>query len=88
MGIKGVLGQQAGEADTGTATLGTQNGESYRFSSKGKGEVLVEHYRKLGAPTASKTFDAEFEKEMNAWAEANVGVSERKYRRSDGLLII
>ena len=39
---------------------------------KGKREVLEEHYRKLGTPTTNKTFDAKFEKEINAWAEANV----------------
>ena len=54
-------------------------------SSKEKREVLVEHYRKLGAPTANETFDAEFDKEINAWAEANVGASEREDRDSDGL---
>ena len=59
--------------------------------SKGNREVLVEHYilnehyRKLGTPTANETFDAEFDKEINAWAEANVGVSERECRDSDGL---
>ena len=42
-------------------------------SSKGKREVLVEQYRKLGTSTANETFDAEFEKEINAWAEANAG---------------
>ena len=35
-------------------------------SSKGKREVLVEHYRTLRMPTANETFDAEFEKEINA----------------------
>ena len=54
-------------------------------SSKGKREVLVEHYRKLGTPKANKTFDADFEKEINAGAEANVGASEREGRGSDGL---
>ena len=54
-------------------------------SSKGKREVLVEHYRKLGTPTANETFDTEFEKETNAWAEANVGASESQDRGSDGL---
>ena len=34
--------------------------------------MLVEHCRQLGTPTTSKTFDAEFEKEINAWTEANV----------------
>ena len=30
-------------------------------------------------------FDAEFEKEINAWAEANVGASKREDRDSNGL---
>ena len=47
-------------------------------SSKGKREVLVEHHRKLGTPTTNETFDAEFEKKINAWAEANVDASERE----------
>ena len=54
-------------------------------SSKGKREVLVEPYRKLGTPTDNETFDAEVEKEINVWAEANVGASEREDRGSDGL---
>ena len=45
----------------------------------------MEHYRKLGTPTANETFDAEFEKEINAWAEVHVGTSEREDRGSDGL---
>ncbi|MEP5533686.1 hypothetical protein [Ekhidna sp.] len=53
-------------------------------SSKGKREVLVEHYRKLGTPTANETFDAEFEKEINAWAEANVDISETEDSDSEG----
>ena len=38
--------------------------------SEGEREVLVliEHCRKLGTPTTNETFDAEFEKEINAWA--------------------
>ena len=47
--------------------------------------MFVEHYCKLGTPTAKETFDAEFEKEINAWAEANVGASEREEHGSDGL---
>ena len=48
-------------------TLRAQNGKMVTTSSsKGKREVLVEHYRKLGTPTANETFDAEFEKEINA----------------------
>ena len=47
VGIKGMLliGKQAGEADTGIATLTAQNGKMVS-SSNGKREVLVEHYRK------------------------------------------
>ena len=83
VGIKGILGQQAGEADTGMATLRAQCGKMVS-SSKGKREVLEEHYRKLGTPTANETFDAAFEKEINTWAEANVVASEREDRGSDG----
>ena len=52
-------------------------------TSKGKREVLVEYYRKLGTPTSNDTFDAEFDKEIDAWAEANVGASEREDRGSN-----
>ena len=71
VGTKGILGKQAGEADTGIATLRAQNGIMVS-SSKGKREVLVEHYRKLGTPTTNETFDAEFEKKIDAWVRANV----------------
>ena len=54
-------------------------------SSKGKRVVLVEPYRKLGRPTVNQTFDAEFKDEIKAWAETNVGASEREDRGSDGL---
>ena len=64
VGIQGILGQQAGEADTGIATLRAQNGKMVS-SSKGKREVLVKHHRKLGTPTVNETFDAEFETEIN-----------------------
>ena len=84
VGIRGIPGQQAGEADTGIATLRAQDGKKVS-SSRGKREVLVEHYRKLRTPTANETLDAEFEKEINAWAEANLGASEREDRGSDGL---
>ena len=84
VGIKGILGKQAGEADTGIATLRAQNGIMVS-SSKGKREVLVEHYRKLGTPTTNETFDAEFEKEIDAWVEANVDASEREDSGSEGL---
>ena len=84
VGIKRILGQQAGEADTEVATLRAQNGKMVS-SSMGKREVPVEHYREVGTPTDNKTFDAELDKEINSWAEANVGASEREDRGSDGL---
>ena len=40
--------------------------------------MLVGHYHKLGTPTTNKTVDAEFEKEINAWAEENVDVLEKE----------
>ena len=52
--------------------------------SKGTREVLVEH-RKLGTPTTNETFGAEFEKEIDAWVEANVDGSEREDGGSEGL---
>ena len=84
VGIKGILGQQAGEANTGVATSRAQSGKMVS-SSRGKREVLVEHYRKLRTPTANENSDAEVEKEINSWAEANVGAPEREDRGSDGL---
>ena len=78
-----MLGKQAREAGTGIATLRAQNGKMVS-GSKGKREVLVEHYRKLGTPT-NKTYDTEFEKEIDAWAEANVDASEREDNGSGGL---
>ena len=77
IGIKGILGKQAGEADTGIATLRAQNGKMVS-SSKEKRGVLVEHYRKLGTPKTNETFDAEFEKEIDARVETNVDASERE----------
>ena len=47
--------------DKGIATLRAQNGKMVS-SSKGKREVLVEHYRKLGAPNPTTKLDTEFEK--------------------------
>lgn len=57
-------------------TLTAQN-SNVAGSSKGEGEVLIEHYQTLGAATTNKTFDTEFEKETNAWAEAPVAASRR-----------
>ena len=52
-------------ARAGVATLRAQNGKLVA-SLKGKREVLVKHYRKLGTSTANDTLGAEFEKEINA----------------------
>ena len=61
VGIKGILGQQAGEADTGIATLRAQNGKMVSCS-KEKREALAAQYLKLGTLTANETFVAEFDK--------------------------
>ena len=53
--------------------------------SKGKREVLVEYHRKPGTPTTNETFDAEFEKEIDAWVEANVDASEKEDSGSEEL---
>ena len=53
--------------------------------SKGKREVLAEHHRKPGTPTTNETFDAEFEKEIDAWVEANVDASEKEDSGSEEL---
>ena len=39
---------------------------------------MVERYRKLETPTANESFDAEVDKETNAWTEANVDASGRE----------
>ena len=77
VGMKGIPVKQAGEADSGKTTFRLQNGKMVSIS-KGKRAVLVEHYRMPGTPTADETFDAEFEKEVNASAEANVDAPERE----------
>ena len=80
----GILGEQAGEAETGIAAFIAQNNKM-ASSSKGKREVLVEHYRKVGTPAANETLDAEFKKGIIARAEANVDASEREDSGSGGL---
>ena len=62
-------GKQAEETDKGITTLGAQNDEIVG-SSKGKREVLSGHHRKLGTSTNNERFDAGFEVEISAWAEA------------------
>ena len=84
VGIKGILGKQAGEADRGIAILRTQNGKM-ASSSKGKREVLVEHYHTLETATANGNVSTEFDKEINAWVEANADASETEDSGSEGL---
>ena len=83
--MEGILGQQAGEADTGITTLSTTNGKKIVGKLEGgeREEVLVAPFRMLGTPTANETFDAELEKETNAWAEANVMCVRKEDRGSD-----
>ena len=73
VGIKGVLRKQAEEADTGITTLKAQKGKMVSRSEAEREAllqyVLLEHYRKLKTPIANETFDADFEKEIHAWAE-------------------
>ena len=76
VGVKGTMGNQAGKMDKGIATLRAQNGKM--VSSKGKRDLQVEHYRKLGTPKPNTKYDTEFEKEINTWAEANVEASKRE----------
>ena len=76
LGIQGNIRNRAGKIDNEIATPRAQNGNTVS-SSKGKREVLVEHYRKLGTPKPNAKFDAEFEKEINAWVEVNVEASKR-----------
>ena len=45
VGIKGVLGKQSREADTGIATAARSQNSKMVSSSKGNTEVLVEHHR-------------------------------------------
>ena len=63
LGTKGIIENRAGKIDNGIATLRAQNGKVVS-SSKGKREVLVEHYRKLGTPKPNAKFDAELEKKL------------------------
>ena len=72
-----ILDIHGGEADTRIAILRAQNGKMVS-SSRWTRQVLVEHYRKLATPTMNETFDAEFEKEIDAWVEGNGDASERE----------
>ena len=51
---KGMLSKQAGEADTGIATLRAPNGKMVS-GSKGKREVVVERHRKQATPQRTKS---------------------------------
>ena len=86
-GDKRDTGQTSRRQDTGIASLRAHNGKVVS-SSKGEKEVLVVYYRKLEPPTASGTFNAEFEKEINVCAKTTVDASERKDSGSEGLQIV
>ena len=76
LGIKVIIGNRAGKIDNGIANLRAQNGKMVS-SSKGKREVLVERYSKLGTAKPNAKFDAD-SKKNNAWAEANIEASKRE----------
>ena len=79
-------GQTSRRGWHGNGYIKSTNGKM-ASSSKGKREVLVEHYRKLllGTPTTNKTLSAELEEEISAWAEAIADASEREDRGSEVL---
>ena len=89
VGIQGIPGKQAREADSEITTLRAQNGKmGINSSSKGKREVLVLQQSitvRKERPQPNETSDAENEKKINAWAEANVDASEREDSGSEGL---
>ena len=78
VGIKGVISKRAGNTDKGISTLIAKNGNKIVSRSRGKGEVLVEHYRKLGTPKRNNRFDTELEIEINKSANAKVEESKRE----------
>ena len=79
-----LVDKQARETDTGVATLRAHIGIVVS-SLKGKRDLLLEHYRKLGTPTTNESFDEQFGKETNAWAGANVDAPGRQDSDSEEL---
>ena len=63
LGIKGIIGNRAGKIDNGIATLRAQNGKMASIP-KGKRELLVKHYRKLGTAKPHAKFDADSKKKI------------------------
>ena len=82
VGIQAILGKPAGEADTGIAisTLRTSNGKCLilrrGIENYDCGRALAQAIDRNAA--TNETFDAEFDKEIDAWAEANVDAPERE----------
>ena len=74
-----ILGKQTGKANTVTTTLRAQRAQNGKMISTSKEErkVLVEQYRTRGTLSQRKV-DAEFEKGINACAEAKVDATERE----------
>ena len=62
----------------------TERQNGYEGEKGSTGTTVVEQYRKLEMPTANETSDAEFGKETNTWAGANVDASEREDSGSEG----
>ena len=84
-GMKGITGQQAGEADTGIiATLRAQNGKMVSSSKGKREEALVEHYRNLGTPTDSQRSVRRRIRERNQ----RVGKGERRWVRQKGETVV
>lgn len=70
------MGTQAEKIDKGVATLREQNGR-IMSSLKGKREVQIEQYRKLGATITKAKATRNSKNIINGWAEANVKASKR-----------
>ena len=84
VGIKWILGTQLAEADTEITTVRAHSCKKVSSSKRGSTSI-IEHYRKLGTPSANETFGEAFEKEINAWEEVNVDASEREDGGSEGI---
>ena len=80
--------------NVGSINTGGRHGNTYIKSTErikwkilleGEEGVLVEHYHKLKTPAGNKTLDADFNKKIHAWVEANESAYEWEDRRSDGV---
>ena len=79
---KGILGQQAGEADTGIATSRVQNGKGL-VTQRGRGTYLQNITANQERPqTRNRSTNS---RSTSTCGQADVGASEREDRGSDGL---